>query len=88
MELIDAAEKYGLPRIPGEQAENDPAARAHHLPGHEHEGVEKLLKFHPQHRAEAHYAHLLKEDLVAASQQVKIPVAPRGTGNVVRMPRR
>lgn len=26
---------------------------------------------------EAHYAHLLKEDLVAASQQVKIPVAPR-----------
>lgn len=26
---------------------------------------------------EAHYAHLLKEDLVAASQQVKIPVARR-----------
>ena len=37
---------------------------------------------------EAHYAHLLKEDLVAASQQVKIAVAPRGEGNVVRMPRR
>jgi len=37
---------------------------------------------------EQHYAHLLKEDLVAASQQVKIPVAPRGTGNVVRLPRR
>jgi integrase/recombinase XerD len=37
---------------------------------------------------EAHYAHLLKEDLVTASQQVKIAVAPRGTGNVVRMPRR
>src|ERR687898_86104 len=37
---------------------------------------------------EAHYAHLLKEDLVAASQQVKIPVAPRGEGNVVKMPRR
>ena len=35
---------------------------------------------------EAHYAHLLKEDLVAASQQVKIPVAPRGNGHVVRMP--
>jgi hypothetical protein len=35
---------------------------------------------------EAHYAHLLKEDLVAASQQVRIPVAPRGEGgNVVRM---
>lgn len=25
---------------------------------------------------ESHYAHLLKEDLVAASQQVRIPVAP------------
>jgi hypothetical protein len=36
---------------------------------------------------EAHCAHLLKEDLVAASQQVKIPVAPGG-GNVVRMRRR
>jgi hypothetical protein len=32
-------------------------------------------------------AHLLKEDLVAASQQVKIPVARRGSGNVLRMPR-
>ena len=37
---------------------------------------------------EAHYANLLKEDLVAASQQVKIPVAQRGSGNVMRMPRR
>ena len=37
---------------------------------------------------EAHYAHLLKEDLVAASQQVRIPVAPRGAvANVVHMPR-
>lgn len=38
---------------------------------------------------EAHYTHLLKEDLVAASQQVRLPVAPRGAGaNVVQMPRR
>ncbi len=38
---------------------------------------------------EAHYAHLLKEDLVAASQQVKIPLAPRSGGNVVKLrPRR
>ena len=36
---------------------------------------------------EAHDAHLLKEDLVSASQQVKIPVAPRETGNAVGMPR-
>jgi integrase len=37
---------------------------------------------------EAHYAHLLKEDLVAASQQVKIPIAPRSDGRVVSMNRR
>ena len=37
---------------------------------------------------EAHYAHLLKEDLVAASHQFRIPVAPRGEGNVLKMPRR
>lgn len=37
---------------------------------------------------EAHYADLLKDDLVAARQQVPIPVAPRGEGNAVRMPRR
>ena len=36
---------------------------------------------------EAHYAHLLKEDLVAASQQVKIPIAPRTGGRVVSMNR-
>jgi len=37
---------------------------------------------------EAHYAHLLKDDLVAASEQVKIPVAPRAGGNVIPMPAR
>jgi len=37
---------------------------------------------------EAHYAHLLRDDLVAASQQVKIPVASRGTANVLQMERR
>jgi len=37
---------------------------------------------------EAQYAHLLKEDLAAASQQVRIPMAPRGAvANVVQMPR-
>ncbi|MGE0594135.1 MAG: hypothetical protein AB7G23_19430 [Vicinamibacterales bacterium] len=37
---------------------------------------------------EAHYAHLVRDDLLAASQPVRIPVAPRGEGKVVRMPRR
>jgi integrase len=37
---------------------------------------------------ERHYVHLLKDDLVGASQQVRIPIAPKAAGNVVRMPRR
>ena len=38
---------------------------------------------------EAHYAHLLKDDLVEASRQVKLPVAKRAGDNVVPMqPRR
>lgn len=36
---------------------------------------------------EAHYAPLLKEDLVAASQQARIPSAPRTGGKVVSMSR-
>ena len=50
--------------------------------------LSRILRHSSVAVTEAHYAHLLIEDLVAASQQVKIPVAPRGTGNVVRMPRR
>jgi integrase len=34
---------------------------------------------------EAHYAHLLRDDLVAASRQVKLPVAERSSSNVVPM---
>ncbi len=37
---------------------------------------------------EAYYAHLLKDDLVAASRQVRIPIAPRPTGKLVRISRR
>src|SRR5262249_29281637 len=34
---------------------------------------------------EAHYAHLLKDDLVAASRQVKLPIGKRSGDNVVAM---
>jgi len=37
---------------------------------------------------EEHYAHLLKEDLVAASRQVKLPIANRGKSIVVPLSRR
>ena len=36
---------------------------------------------------EAHYAHLLKEDLVAASRQVKLPIGKRTGDNVVAIQR-
>ncbi len=39
--------------------------------------LSKILGHSSAAVTEARYAHLLKEDLVAASQQVKIPVAPR-----------
>jgi len=37
---------------------------------------------------DAHHAHLLKGELVAASQQAKIPVPPRAGANVIQMPAR
>ena len=37
---------------------------------------------------EGHYAHLLKDDLVAASRQIKLPIAKRIGNNVVAMPSR
>jgi hypothetical protein len=37
---------------------------------------------------EAHYAHLLKEDLIAASRQVKLPTANRSNANVVPIGKR
>jgi integrase len=36
---------------------------------------------------EAHYAHLLKDDLVAASRQIKLPTPDRSRDNVVALPR-
>jgi integrase len=36
---------------------------------------------------EAHYAHLLKDDLVAASRQIKLPIANRRRDNIVAMQR-
>jgi hypothetical protein len=36
--------------------------------------------------ASAHHTHLLKDDLAAASEHVRIPVAPTAEENVVRMP--
>ena len=47
-QLIEPAEKDRLPRIPREQAEHEPATRAHDLHRNQHEGLEKGFEFHPQ----------------------------------------
>ena len=40
-QLVEPAQEDGLPRIPGEQPEDQPAARAHDLHRHEQKGVKK-----------------------------------------------
>ena len=50
-QVIEAAEKNGLPGIPREQAEHEAAARAHDLHGNQDERVEERFEFHPQDRA-------------------------------------
>ena len=49
-ELVEPAQEDSLPRIPGEQPEDQPAARAHDLHRQEQKGVEKRFEFHAQDR--------------------------------------
>jgi hypothetical protein len=49
-QLVEPAEEDGLPRIPGEQAKDETATRAHDLHRHQHERVEKCFEFHAQDR--------------------------------------
>jgi integrase len=85
--LTQGAERAKIPRITPHALRHTFGTRWLQAGGDIYK-LSKILGHSSVAVTEAHYAHLLKEDLVAASQQVKIPVAPRGTGNVVRMPRR
>jgi len=46
VELIKAAEKDGLPRIPGEESKDEAATRADDLDGNQHERLQKGFEFH------------------------------------------
>ena len=46
VELIKAAEKDGLPGIPGEEAKDEAATRADDLDGNQHERLQKGFEFH------------------------------------------
>ena len=85
--LAQGAERAKIPRITPHALRHTFGTRWLQAGGDIYK-LSKILGHSSVAVTEQHYAHLLKEDLVAASQQVKIPVAPRGTGNVVRMPRR
>jgi hypothetical protein len=72
--------------LSGDRRERDLLADATHpahdgsRPGGDIYKLSKVLGHSSVAVTEAHYAHLLKEDLVAASQQVKIPIAARQGG--------
>jgi hypothetical protein len=46
VELIKAAEKDGLPGIPGEESKDEAATRADDLDGNQHERLQKGFEFH------------------------------------------
>ena len=46
VELIKAAEKDGLPRIPGEESKDEAATRAHDLDRNQHERLQRGFEFH------------------------------------------
>src|SRR3989454_7341631 len=85
--LAQGAERATIPRITPHALRHTFGTRWLQAGGDIYK-LSKILGHSSVAVTEAHYAHLLKEDLVAASRQVKLPVAPRGDGNVVKMPRR
>src|SRR3989337_17388 len=48
-QLVEPAEKDGLPRIPREQPKDEATTRAHHVDGNQHERLKKRFEFHAQH---------------------------------------
>ncbi len=85
--LAQGAERAKMPRITPHALRHTFGTRWLQAGGDIYK-LSKILGHSSVAVTEAHYAHLLKEDLIAASQQVKIAVAPRGNAHAVRMPRR
>jgi integrase len=85
--LAEGAERAKIPTITPHAVRHTFGTRCLQSGAHIYK-LSKILGHSSVAVTEAHYAHLLKEDLVAASQQVGIPVAPRGESKVLKMPRR
>jgi hypothetical protein len=85
--LAQGAERAKIPRVTPHALRHTFGTRWLQVGGDIYK-LSKILGHSSVVVTEAHYAHLLNEDLVAASQQMKITVAPRASENVVWMPRR
>ncbi len=85
--LTQGAERAKIPRITPHALRHTFGTRWLQAGGDIYK-LSKILGHSSVAVTEAHYAHLLKEDLVAASQQVRTAVAPRGNQDVARMSRR
>ena len=82
--LTQGAERAKIPRITPHALRHTFGTRWLQAGGDIYK-LSKILGHSSVAVTEAHYAHVLKEDLIAASKQVKIPIAPRGSHNVVPM---
>jgi integrase len=82
--LAQGAERAKIPRITPHALRHTFGTRWLQAGGDIYK-LSKILGHSSVAVTEAHYAHLLKEDLIAASRQVKLPIGKRTTDNVVRM---
>jgi integrase len=82
--LAQSAERAKIPRITPHALRHTFGTRWLQAGGDIYK-LSKILGHSSVAVTEAHYAHLLKEDLVAASRQVKLPIGKRTTNNVVPM---
>lgn len=87
--LTQGAARAGIPRITPHALRHTFGTRWLQAGGDIYK-LSKILGHSSVAVTEAHYAHLLKDDLVAASRQVKLPIAKRSSdsNNVVSMPAR
>ncbi len=82
--LAQGAERAKIPRITPHALRHTFGTRWLQAGGDIYK-LSKILGHSSVAVTEAHYAHLLKDDLVAASRQVKLPIAKRSGDNVVAM---
>jgi integrase len=82
--LAEGAVRAGIPKITPHALRHTFGTRWLQAGGDIYK-LSKILGHSSVAVTESHYAHLLKDDLVAASRQIKLPIAKRSRDNVVVM---